>query len=214
LLIFFIAGLLLILMLHGYLLRAVGNFLIVNPLSEKAEAVVVLSTGMAYYPRLMQAAALYRQGLVRKVVINGNRKSDALRDLETRGFVPCCPWFERAYRILELEQVPRTDLIAVSAEDAYDTVSEARLVGAALEQKGIGSIIVTTSKFHSRRALYIWQRLYADTFTYIGMSAAAQDPFNPHNWWRSGRQIKWVLSEYGAWLYLLYKGFDQPISGT
>jgi hypothetical protein len=34
---------------------------------------------------------------------------------------------------------------------------------------------------------------------------AQKDPFNPNEWWKDGRQIRWVLSEYGAWVYYYWK---------
>ena len=33
------------------------------------------------------------------------------------------------------------------------------------------------------------------------MVPAEEDPFKPDGWWHDGRQIRQVLSEYGAWLY-------------
>jgi len=53
---------------------------------------VVLTTGVEYYPRLIEAARLYKDGFTDKVVINGNRKTDVLRKLEAEGFRPYCQW--------------------------------------------------------------------------------------------------------------------------
>lgn len=186
------------------LLGAAGRFLVSDDRSSVADAAVVLATGIDYYPRLIEAAALYREGRVARVVIDGNRKTDVLRDLEAQGFVPSAPWDEDSRRILELLGVPRPAVLSVSAEEAYDTVSEARLVAPALHAAGIGSILVTTSKSHTRRAGYIWRRLHGDRFKVASVAARA-DPYQPDGWWRSGRQIRWVLAEYGAWLYLHWK---------
>lgn len=188
----------------GRLLTALGRFLIADSPPEAADAVVVLNTGMAYYPRLMEAAKLYREGVVKTVVINGNRKTDALRELEKRGFVACCPWYEERLRILELLGVPREDVVTISAEDVYDTISEAQAVGAALRRRGMNRLIVTTSKSHTRRARYIWRKTWPEAFTVMTV-AAHSDPYSPGAWWKEGRQIKWVLSEYGAWLYLHWR---------
>ena len=95
----------------------------------------------------------------------------------------------------------------ISAEDAYDTVSEAKLVGAALIRQGFKRIIVTTSKYHTRRARYIWRHLFAGQLE-VSVAAAAEDPFNPESWWRDGRQIRWLLAEYGAWVYYFWKRLD------
>lgn len=121
------------------LLTGIGRFLVVNTAPEGTDAAVVLSTGVDYYPRLMQAASLYKRGLVHNVVVNGNRKTDALRELEAMGFKMPYPWSEQAKRILVILGVPRKHVIAISAENAYDTVSEAQRVGDALAALGINA---------------------------------------------------------------------------
>ena len=186
------------------LLGAAGRFLVSDDRTTSADAAVVLATGIEYYPRLIEAAALYSEGRVARVVIDGNRKTDTVRWLEAQGFVSATTWDENSRRILELLGVPRHHVLSVSAEDAYDTVSESRLVAPALTASGIDSILLTTSKSHTRRAGYIWRRLHGDSLT-IATVAAREGPFQPDGWWHSGRQIRWVLAEYGAWLYLHWK---------
>ncbi len=128
----------------GTLLTSIGQFLVADDPPAQSDAVVVLNTGLEYYSRLIQAADLYREGFVKKVVVNGNRKSEVFRRLERKGFQACCPWYEESERILELLGVPREQIITISAEDAYDTVSEAKAVGESLIQSGISRIIIST----------------------------------------------------------------------
>ena len=186
------------------LLTLAGRWLVQDEKPERSDAVVVLSAGVEYYPRLMEAARLYREGHVRKVVINGNRKTDVVRDLEHRGYEACCPWFENSVRILETLGVPRKEIVTVSAEDAYDTVSEAKAVGRALIREGFRSVVITTSKSHTRRAVFIWRKMFENRLT-VKVVPTRTDPFNPSGWWKDGRQIRWVLAEYGAWVYYWWK---------
>lgn len=186
------------------ILPALGRFLIKNNVPKHADAVIVLYTGVDYYPRLIEAADLFRKGITDYIVIDGNRKNDALRELEAMGFKNCCPWYEDTMLILELMGVPREKIIAVSAEDAFDTISEALAVGPYLLKKDLSRVIITTSKFHSRRARHIWQHLYGDSMQ-IFSAAAQKDEFDPKRWWHDGRQIRWVLSEYGAWIYYFWQ---------
>ena len=197
-----------LILFYRAILTGLGDFLVVDEDPTPSEVVVVLNTDMEYYPRLIQAATLYSQGLVKKVLINGNRKTDALRELEAMGFQPCCPWYEERVRILELLGVPREDVITVSAEDAYDTVSEARAVGRDLMERGFTSVIITTSKSHTRRARHIWEAGSPKPFK-ITVVAAQTDPYAPNAWWKSGRQARWVLSEYGSWLYFFWKSLEE-----
>ncbi|MDH3360174.1 MAG: YdcF family protein [Desulfobulbaceae bacterium] len=190
--------------LPNVFLPPLAHFLIVDQKPKHADVVVVLSTGMEYYSRLMEAASLYTNGYADKVVINGNRKNDELRALERIGFKHCCPWEEDTLRVLELLKVPREDVIAVSAEDCYDTTTEADVVAEALKAKGIKSIIITSSKTHTRRAYNIWQSKYGDSFD-ISCVAAKNDPFKPDAWWKDGRNARWILYEYGSWCFYYWK---------
>jgi uncharacterized SAM-binding protein YcdF (DUF218 family) len=206
----FLAVLILVLLgvFHEKIFTALGSFLVQKDIPQKADAAVVLYTGVDIYPRLIEAADLYNQAKVEKVVINGNRKTDTLRDLEGSGYESPCKWYADELSVLVHLGVPKDHIVAISAEDAYDTISEARNVGDALINNGMNNVIVTTSKYHSRRALYIWSKMYKDTLE-VHVAFAQNDPFNPGSWWRNGRQIRWVLSEYGAWIYYYWmKLFD------
>lgn len=201
-----LAVVLLLVVFHQWLLSVMGHFLVYERGFEQAEVAVVLNTGVEIYPRLMEAAQLYKKGKVKEIVINGNRKSDSLRKLETMGYQPAQPWYEEHLRIFEVLDVPRAKIIIIDGESAYDTVSEAQLVGQVLLARGIKSVAVTTSKSHTRRADYIWNSLFAGELTIYSRSAQS-DPYDPDNWWRQGRQIRWVLAEYGGWLFLFWKQF-------
>lgn len=195
----------------GWILSSIGEFLVVDEAPVPCDAVVVLNTGVEYYPRLMEAADLYKRGYVKKVVINGNRKTDSLRELEKMGFESCCLWYEDRLRILEMLGVPRKAVLPVSAEDAYDSVSEAQAVGKKLLETGVTGIILTTSKYHTRRARFVWKGMYGNSLE-ITAVAAKSDPFEPEEWWKIGRQIRWVLSEYGAWVYYFWKSIKKEDS--
>jgi hypothetical protein len=60
--------------------------------------------------------------------------------------------------------------------------------------------------FISRRACHIWKNLYQGRIR-IEVTGAWTDPYSPTTWWQSGRQIRWVLSEYGAWVLYVWNEF-------
>jgi uncharacterized SAM-binding protein YcdF (DUF218 family) len=185
-------------------LAYLGHSLVVDDPAATAEVAVVLTTGVDYVPRLLQAAQLYRDKRVKKIIINGNRKTDAIRKLEAQGFVPACQWYENSLRILEMYGVPRDRIWTVVAEDVFDTVSEAQAIRPLLLENDIDSMILTTSKFHTRRARFVWRKVMAaDQGIYS--SAAVDDPFDPDSWWQDGRQVKQVMGEYGGMAYYLWK---------
>jgi uncharacterized SAM-binding protein YcdF (DUF218 family) len=73
----------------GTAMTWMGKFLVLDEEPVRSDAVVVLNTGVQLCPRLMEAAALYREGFAGKVVINGDRTTDLLRELEKKGFQRC-----------------------------------------------------------------------------------------------------------------------------
>jgi uncharacterized SAM-binding protein YcdF (DUF218 family) len=186
------------------ILSGIGRSLIVDSDPVPSQAAVVLNTDMEYYSRLMEAAEHYRAGTVKTIILNGNRKSSALKQIEADGFVPVCAWYADYLRILSLYGVNPDDVLCISAEDVYDTVTEAEFVGPVILARGINNILLITSRFHTRRAGHIWNGLFQDKLR-IQIVGARTDPFDPEGWWRSGRQIRWVLAEYGAWLYYGWK---------
>ncbi len=209
-----LSGLLMLSILAGALrflaLPGMGRFLVADTGSAAADAAVVLSTGVDYYPRLMEAAALYREGRVPLVVINGNRKTEALRELEAIGYVRPAPWDESSKRILEVLGVPRAKVIAVSAEDVFDTISEAQTVAPVLVERDLHELLIVTSRFHTRRASHIWRNRLDQDF-HIEAAPARDDPFDSDGWWRSGRQIRQLMAEYGGWAFYYWSlPWDTP----
>jgi uncharacterized SAM-binding protein YcdF (DUF218 family) len=134
------------------------------------------------------------------VVINGDRKSDILKQLEKQGYTDPCHWSVNPIGVLKFFNVPERDIIVIDAPDAYDTMSEAAITGAILRGQGLTGLIITTSRFHTRRAGYIWRTAFAGVFD-IQVTAARDDPFRPDAWWQDGRQVRQLLAEYGAWLF-------------
>ncbi|HBE92706.1 MAG TPA: hypothetical protein DDW55_09330 [Gammaproteobacteria bacterium] len=189
---------------HSEWLGALGEALVEDDASATADVAIVLATGVDYPPRLIQAARLYRDKRVEYVLIDGNRKTDVLRKLEQQGFKRAAPWYEDSLRILEMLGVPRDRVLTVSVEDAFDTVSEAQGIIPVLIEHNVGTVIITTSKFHTRRALYVWQKVLKRQDG-IYASAADSDPFDPDSWWTDGRQIRQLLAEYGALIYYMWR---------
>jgi uncharacterized SAM-binding protein YcdF (DUF218 family) len=189
----------------GRIVKEIGSFLVQTHTPVQSDAVVVLYTeGVEYYPRLLEAATLFGEGFAKQVVINGNRKSESLKQIEKAGYSPCCLWFEDAVRILNIMGVSKDRIMAISAEEVYDTFSEAEAVGEVLAEAGVSSMIIVTSKAHTRRAYHIWKKTYPDRFD-IRIVGAHNDSYKPDAWWKDGRQIRWTLWEYGAWVFYLWR---------
>ncbi len=196
--------LVLAILFHSVILTAIGQFTIRDDPLLKSDVVVVLNTGPGIYPRLMAAADLYKKKYAVKVLVNGNRKNESIRKLEAMGYIPAAPWYANRVKILNLLGVPDKDIIIVNGEDAYDTISEAALVGSYLLEQKLLQVIVTSSKYHTKRSGYIWEKQFKNRISII-IHPAEEDPFQVSSWWHDGRQIRWVMAEYGAWFFLIWK---------
>lgn len=180
--------------------------LVLEEVPGQAQAVVVLYNNVEIYPRMVRAAQLYRDGYVEKVVVNGNRKVDALKSAESQGYRPANHWSENYEAFLKFNGVPDDNIVCIEAENAFDTRGEAKLVGKRLKELGLTDIIVTTNRFHSRRAAYIWRNVYGDDFK-VRMIPMTNDSFTPGSWWRDSRQLKWVFYEIGSWFFMVLDSF-------
>ncbi len=186
------------------LIRVSGHLIVRADELKVSDASVILYSGAEVYPRIVESAKLYKQGKVNKVILNGNRKLELLKRLEKQGYKRPGSWEDEYVALLIFLGVELDDIIVLDFPDVYDTVSEARAVGDHLLKSGIKDVIITTSKYHTARAGHIWEHLYGDRLGIL-VTPASEDPFDPSGWWKSGRQIKWVMTEYGSWLFYLWK---------
>jgi uncharacterized SAM-binding protein YcdF (DUF218 family) len=187
------------LLFHQQLLRGLGELLTLEAPLVEADAAVVLS-GPEYIARLDRAARLYAQGQVAKVVVNGDRRDQGLDWLYSQGYRDDRPWDASTRSILIFLGVPNDKILAISAPDVFDTVSEAELVGTHLLDRHLRRITVVTSRYHTARAHRIWRQRWAGDLT-VGISGATRDGFAPEHWWQHGRFAKAVLAELGGYLF-------------
>jgi uncharacterized SAM-binding protein YcdF (DUF218 family) len=166
----------------------VGRWLVVEDPLEKAQAIVVLSGGMPI--RAIEAGKLYREGYAPKIWLTHSMEPGAA--LEAIG-VPYIG--EDAYdvRILVHEGVP-AEAISVLQPPIFNTADEISDIAAALGREDGKTVIIVTSKVHTRRARILWRKLAANRGEAI-VRAATDDPFDPAHWWRTTRDALDVVRE-------------------
>lgn len=175
---------------------AVGRWLVVEDHVEKADAIVVLSGRMPL--RAMEASKLFRQGYAPQVWLT--HSAEPGQTLEAMGIR-----FEGEEhynaRVLIHEGVP-ADAIHILEPPILNTVDEIKAISAALEQNKGGSVILVTSKVHTRRTRLLWRKLAPRKFRAI-VRAASEEPFDPGHWWRNTGDaldvVREVLGLMNAW---------------
>ena len=153
------------------LLRAAGNFWVVDDPPAASDAIIVLGDDNYAGDRATRAAELYKANWAPVVVASGRLMrpyasvADLLdHDLRDRG-------------------VPEKDIIRLTGRHR-DTREEAQTISRLIRERGWKKVILVTSNYHTRRAHFISERLYPPG-TVLRMSAAPDSDYNPNNWWET-----------------------------
>lgn len=170
----------------------VGRWLVVEDPLVKARAIAVLSGSTPL--RAMEAAQLYRQGYAPQVWLT--HSSEPRETLRAMG-IPFQGEEDYNTRVLIHEGVPAA-AIHILDPPIVNTADEIRVISAALisveNAKNDRSVILVTSKAHTRRVRLLWQKLASRECRAI-VRAASDDPFDPTHWWRSTSDVLDVVRE-------------------
>ena len=104
-------------------------------------------------------------------------------------------------QILLHEGVPE-DAIHVLEPPIVNTADEMKTIGAALRKENQRSVIIVTSKVHTRRVKALWKRISAQDGNAI-VRGVHDDTFDPSHWWRTTRDaldvVREILGLLNAW---------------
>ena len=177
-----------------FMLAWVGaQLLIVKSEMPAADAIVVLSGSSTYVERTAHAAKLYREGRARIVVLTNDGLLSGWNEKEQRNPLFC----ELAVRELRQHGVP-ADRIQIVPGQAAGTFEEVRLVKEFAASHSLKRLLVVTSAYHSRRALWSARRIAAGSGVEPGIDSPPpgwQTP-SPSNWWLHRWGWKVVAGEY------------------
>jgi uncharacterized SAM-binding protein YcdF (DUF218 family) len=170
-----------------------GRALVVSAPLERADAVVVLSGSSTYVERTRRAARLLREGRAPKVILTNDATRGGYSAEEDRN-----PLFvERAAAELRRAGVAdgQIELVPEPVTSTYEEAARLRLYA---ESRGLRSLIVVTSGYHSRRALWTLGRAFEGSGVSVGLEPVEpgeQTP-RPALWWLSPLGWKLVPGEY------------------
>lgn len=169
-----------------------------RPAAPKADALVVLAGSSTYAERARKAAALFAEGRAPLVVLTNDNLVGGWSESEQRN-----PLFvERAAGELRRAGVPR-EKIEIVWRPVASTYEEAVRVREHAAERGLRSLLVVTSAYHSRRALWTFARVFRGAGVGVELEAVApgeQSP-GPAAWWLSGLGWRMVAGEYFKLVY-------------
>ncbi len=173
------------------ILRFVGESWIVEDSLAKADAILVLSDDNFYADRATRAAEVYRQGLAPVVVASGRR---------LRPYAGVAELIE--HDLIE-RGVPKEKIVRV-AHDAANTREEAVALAQFCIEKKWRSVIVVTSNYHTRRARYIFDRVFPANIT-VRVTGSRDLDFDPDMWWQKRIGVKKLTREIAAMAVALWE---------
>lgn len=176
---------------RGPILRVIGETWIVEDPLEKSDAIVVLSDDNFYADRAAHAADLYRHGWAPVVVASGRK----LRPYAGVGELMQHDLIERG--------VPK-DKIVVISHNAENTREEAQILLQQVAERKWHSVIVVTSNYHTRRARYIFTRVFPQQVG-VTVSGANDGSFDPEHWWQSRLGLKELTREWAGMLVAMWE---------
>ena len=178
--------------------RVAAEALVVSEELERADALVVLAGSSAYVERTARAAELYREGRAPVVLLTNDGQLSGWSNESQNN-----PTFvERARRELVRGGVP-AERIEVLPRRVGSTHDEAVLLREYAGERHLRSLLVVTSGYHSRRALWTFRRAFEGSGVEVGVSKVEpglQTP-TPGTWWFSPRGWQSVAGEYVKMVY-------------
>ena len=181
------------------LLTALGGYLVLRDTPHPADAIVVLSGSVP--DRILEGIDLYQAHLAPRIILTREPALPGSAALQARGGT-IAEHHEQNLSIARQLDVP-ADAMTVLPTPVSSTVAEAHLVIDYLRGQGIHSILLVTSKSHSRRAAMTFRRFAGDDIQ-ISICPSHYDPFMPATWWHNRAFVRRVVIEYGKLVnYLL-----------
>lgn len=164
---------------HSYWLEALGDLLVHAEPPERADLVVVLA-GDWWGNRVLKAGELVRQGYAPRALVSGPDGA--------YGYHEC----DLAIPFAVRHGYPESWFLHFHIR-AYSTREEAQAVLAELRRRGVRSVLIVTSDYHTRRAGAIYRSL-APAELQIRVVAAPDAFFRADRWWRTRQGRKqWAL---------------------
>lgn len=165
---------------------------------QQADALVVLGGSGVYRERNDLAAQLFKAGVAPVVILMDDNEQSGWSETEQRN-----PLFvERAAEELHRAGVPYEKIVKMRPP-AASTYGEAVLMREHMGTQRMNSLLLVTSGYHSRRALWTWRRVFRGYNTQINISSVPPGSQTPSRtfWWLHLSGWRMVALEYPKMIY-------------
>lgn len=184
------------------ILIAIGTYLVYEQAPQQADVIAIPANWDDTIVRARGGADLFTKGLAKVVFVPRMEPMEGLEETRKRGiYVP--ENRDLLVNILEGMGVPLA-AIETSAQEVTDTWDEAQEVSTFIEQHGYTSVLLVTSKYHSRRAYLIFEDALKDKASVISVPSP-YDPSDPEQWWKRSEDCQRVIIEYQKMLVYYWR---------
>jgi uncharacterized SAM-binding protein YcdF (DUF218 family) len=173
------------------LLRLAGESWVVEDSLQPADALLVLSDDNFFADRATRASELYRQKLAPVIVASGRR------------IRPTAGIAELMEHDLTERGVPKEQILRFP-QDGDNTREEAYALAGFAAAHGWNSVIVVTSNYHTRRARYIFERVFPPTIS-VRVASARDGDFDVEHWWENRKSLKLFTRELAGMLVAIWE---------
>jgi uncharacterized SAM-binding protein YcdF (DUF218 family) len=179
-----------------------ARLLIVRSPLFQADAIVLLSGSSSYKERALRTAQLYKEGRAQWVVLTNDGYRGSWSNVEQRN-----PYYYESTRAELVRLGVPADRVEILPEIVSSTYDEAALLRNYVNRQKFRSILVVTSAYHSRRALWTFRRVFEDSGTIIGLEPVPTGWQTPSSWiwWLSFRGWQIVPAEYLKLVYYRFR---------
>ncbi len=192
---------LILLLFLGWIILApflAENLIVEKPL-EKADAILILGGSAVYKERTQKGAEIYKKGVGEKIFLTDDGERGGWSEIEKRN-----PSFvELARKNLIANGVP-AEKIEILQPTVAGTIDEARILAEKAKAENLDSVLLVTSAYHTRRALWTFEKVFAESglTTDLGIDAPPAGIETPRKsfWWLSPRGWNFVAGEYVKFL--------------
>jgi uncharacterized SAM-binding protein YcdF (DUF218 family) len=173
-------------------LTAIGGLLIAHDEPGRADAIVVLSGSLP--DRILEAVDLYQAGLAPRIILTREFSLPGMAALRARGgTLP--EHHEQNLSVAEQLGVPAAAL-SIMPRATASTLEEARALVAYLRSQQVRTIVLVTSKLHTRRASMTFRAASGGEIA-VAVVPSRYDPFPAEGWWRGRAFVRRLVIEYG-----------------
>ena len=207
----FVLSIILIVLTLSYesIFRKIGHFLVFEQEPQKVDVIVVLNGRDT--ERALATVDLYKEGYANLIVLARGPKQPGCDEFFKRVGKD---WNSKIFfqRAIEAMGVPK-DAFKLIGDGVTNTYDEAKATRQFLRENGYRSILLVTSKWHSKRAYLTFRSMLNDEEGISISSRPSQyDSFDPDNWWRREADAESVLSEYIRFVYYIFTFRISPLN--